>query len=328
MIDDVAFTPNIQVKTRRLNILPQNPESILDEEEKAVGPGRFPSWLHRKLPKGGNLTKTGGVISDNRLHTVCEEASCPNLLECWSKKTATFLVMGKECTRNCGFCDIDFSKEPKPIEEDEPQRIVDSIEQLGLKHVVITMVARDDLPDGGALHLSHIVKAIRLKLPEVTIELLTSDFAGNFKAWDIILEAAPEIFNHNVETVRELTPRVRHTATYERTLTLLKYCKTNGNKSLLVKSGLMVGLGETEEQVFETLNDLRNHGCDIVTMGQYLQPNNRKLLVKSFIHPDTFKKYEEFGHSIGIPHMYCGPFVRSSYNADLIIKTANSTKLV
>jgi lipoic acid synthetase len=301
-------------QSRRLNILPDNPETI--DSEKAVGPGRFPSWLHRKLPKGSGLPTTGEIINGNRLHTVCEEAKCPNLLECWSKKTATFLTMGKECTRNCGFCNIDFSKTPKELETDEPQRVADSVQQLGLKHVVLTMVARDDLPDGGAKHLAAIIAAIRNQTPGTTIEVLTSDFSGNTAAWDIIIAAQPEIFNYNIETVRELTPRVRHKATYERTLQLLSYVKKNRKTvQLLVKSGLMVGLGETEDEVKQTLQDLYNNGCDIVTIGQYLQANHKKLLVKSFVTPEQFKRYEEYGYALGFKHMYCGPFVRSSYNA-------------
>ena len=301
---------------KKLNILPQNPEET--NPAKAVGPGRFPSWLHRKLPKGLNLWKTGDVLAENRLHTVCEEAKCPNLLECWSKKTATFLVMGKECTRNCGFCDIDFSKAPKALELDEPDRVADSVKKLGLKHVVITMVARDDLVDGGAGHLLRIMKKVREEVPGVTLEVLTSDFCGNQEALDCIISGNPEVFNHNIETVREMTPRVRHKATYDRTLSLLKYMKTHGNSRMLVKSGLMVGLGETEEQVFSTIRDLKEAGCDMITMGQYLQPNNHKLLVKAFVTPEQFKKYEEFGYSLGVKHMFCGPFVRSSYNAGLI----------
>lgn len=309
-------------RSTRLNVLPPNPEE--GDSSKAVKPGRFPSWLHRQLPAGPNLLKTGKIIEENRLHTVCEEAKCPNLWECWSKKTATFLVMGKECTRSCGFCDIDFSKKPQPLDSDEPRRVAHSVAQLGLKHVVITMVARDDLSDGGANHLKEIVKAIRQALPEVTIELLTSDFGGNEAAWNTALESKPEIFNHNIETVRALTPRVRHTATYDRTLRFLQYSQQNKkNVGMKVKSGLMIGLGETEMQVHETLEDLHKHGCDIVTIGQYLQPNRHKLRVKEFIHPDQFKNYENYGRQIGIPHIYSGPFVRSSYNADLVIAHVN-----
>lgn len=311
-------TPKVK-KSNRLNILPKNPEEA--DPTQAVGPGRFPSWLHRKLPSGSELWNTGNVLEDNRLHTVCEEAKCPNLLECWSKKTATFLAMGKECTRNCGFCDIDFKKTPKPLEDDEPSRIADSVKKLGLRHAVITMVARDDLPDGGSEHIAKIIHEIRKQTPETTIEVLTSDFSGNMQSLDIVLQAQPEIFNHNIETVRELSPRVRHTATYDNTLRVLEHAKKHRTFSkMLVKSGIMVGLGETKKQVEETLQDLANIGCDIVTIGQYLQPNRRKLLVKAFIHPDEFKYYEEYGLSLGINHMYCGPFVRSSYNAGLVLQ--------
>lgn len=323
MLNSERFDTTPKLKSHRLNVLPSNPEK--SRPDSAVGPGRFPSWLHRKLPKGSELWQTGRILQENRLHTVCEEANCPNLLECWSKKTATFLAMGKECTRNCGFCDIDFTKAPKPLEADEPERIADSVIKLGLRHVVITMVARDDLPDGGAAHIAKIIQTIREKSDEVTIEVLTTDFSGNTHSLDIVLKAAPEIFNHNTETVRSLTPRVRHTATYERTLMVLNYAKSHRvNPHMRVKSGIMVGLGETRAEVEETLQDLAKAGCDIVTMGQYLQPNQRKLLVKAFIHPDEFKYYEEYGHSIGIPHMYCGPFVRSSYNANLVIQQANN----
>lgn len=321
MMNNERFDTAPKVKTKRLNVLPQNPETA--NEDQVVGPGRFPSWLHRKLPHGSTLSHTGNVLQENRLHTVCEEAKCPNLLECWSKKTATFLAMGKECTRNCGFCDIDFTKKPKALEADEPARIADSVKKLGLHHVVITMVARDDLPDGGSAHIAKIIHEIRKEVEGATIEVLTSDFSGNLESLDIVLKAQPEIFNHNIETVRALTPRVRHTATYDRTLSILAHAKKHRiHPKMLVKSGIMVGLGETKAQVQETLHDLANAGCDIVTMGQYLQPNQRKLLVKSFIHPDEFKYYEEYGHSIGISRMYCGPFVRSSYNADEIYRSS------
>ena len=306
-------------KTHKLNILPPNPEEAAPD--RAVGLGRFPSWLHRKLPEGTNLSQTGSVINENRLYTVCEEAKCPNLLECWSKKTATFLVMGKECTRNCGFCDIDFDKQPKALEDSEPERVVDSVIKLGLKHVVITMVARDDLSDGGAQHLAKIIQKLRQQTAETTIEVLTSDFEGNLEALEHVLQAKPDIFNHNIETVRELTPRVRHKATYDRTLKVLSYAKSRG---FLVKSGLMVGLGENEEQVQQTIKDLAEVGCDIITIGQYLQANRKKLLVKSFITPEQFKKYEHYGYNVGVKHMYCGPFIRSSYNANLVIKDAQN----
>lgn len=321
MNEKETLDPNHKARKNRLNILPENPESSSTEKEKSIGLGRFPSWLHRKLPRGGNLFKTQDVINEKRLHTVCEEARCPNRFECWSRKTATFLTMGKTCTRNCGFCSIDFSKSPKPLEVDEPERIAASIKSLGLKHVVLTMVARDDLSDGGAEHLKEIVLAIRKAHFPITIELLTSDFSGNKAAWDVIARSKPEVFNYNIETVRELTPRVRHKATYERTLEFLKYMRKKKElEGALIKSGFMVGLGETEGQVFQTLRDLKAAGCDIVTMGQYLQPMHQKLLVKEFVSPEQFQLYENYGLSIGLKKVYAGPFVRSSYNADLILQ--------
>lgn len=315
---DQSFPIFPQAKSRRLNVLPSNPED--SDPQAVVGLGRFPSWLHRPLPAGSQIKKTGSVLAGQRLHTVCEEAKCPNLLECWSKKTATFLVMGKECSRSCGFCDIDFSKQPKSLEVDEPERVATSVELLHLKHVVITMVARDDLSDGGSHHLVKVMEAVRARVPEVTIEVLTSDFAGNLEALQTVLAAKPEIFNHNIETVRELTPRVRHKATYQRTLEVLAYASTHRiYPHMKVKSGLMVGLGETEEHVYATLQDLKKVGCDIVTIGQYLQPNRHKLAVKAFVTPEQFKKYEAFGYALGLTYMYCGPFIRSSYNANLAL---------
>jgi lipoic acid synthetase len=297
------------------NPLPPNPEA--SSQEGTVGVGRFPSWLHRKLPTGGNFFKTHTILSKHRLNTVCEEAKCPNRFECYSKKTATFLALGKACTRACGFCDIDFTKNPKAPEEDEPRRIALSVRELGLKHVVITMVARDDLPDGGAAHIAQIIQEVRLLCPDVSIEVLTSDFSGNFPSLDLVLDQRPEIFNHNIETVRSLTPRIRHKATYERTLSVLQYAKAQ-NKALFIKSGIMVGLGETPQEVEQTITDLHLAGCDIITIGHYLQADPRKLLVKAFITPEQFKAYEQFGISLGVKHMYCGPFVRSSYNAHAI----------
>ena len=295
---------------KKLNILPENPE------EESLG--RFPSWLHRKLPLGGQIFKTDGIIGKYRLNTVCEEAKCPNRFECYSKKTATFLALGKECTRNCGFCDIDFSKTPKAPEADEPERIAHSVRELGLKHAVITMVARDDLPDQGAGQIRSIIRAVRKENPGVTIEVLISDLSGDVKLLYIVLDEKPEIFNHNIETVRSLSPRIRHKADYERTLSVLREAKRSG-KVVFVKSGIMVGLGEKEGEVKETLEDLAAAGCGIITIGQYLQASRSKLRVKEFVHPDQFKAYEEYGVKLGV-RMYCGPFVRSSYNANLFME--------
>lgn len=294
----------------KLNILPENPD------EEALG--RFPSWLHRKLPRGGDTFKTGAILEKYNLNTVCEEAKCPNRLECYSKKTATFLALGKECTRNCGFCDIDFTKTPKAPEADEPERIAHSVRDLGLRHVVITMVARDDLADKGASQIAKIIRTVREINPGVTIEVLTSDFSGDLKALDIVLTEKPEIFNHNIETVRALSPRVRHKAEYDRTLSILRHAKNSG-QVFYVKSGIMVGLGESIAEVEETLRDLKMAGCDVVTIGQYLQASRAKLRVKSFVAPEQFKKFEEYGLMLGLKHVYSGPFVRSSYNASLFV---------
>lgn len=302
---------------KKLHVLPAHEEK--PDPLKVVKPGRFPSWLHRTLPKGSDLWKTKQIIGDNRLHTVCEEAKCPNLFECWSKKTATFLIMGKECTRNCGFCDIDFSKTPKSLDPEEPEKVAQSVIELGLKHVVITQVARDDLKDGGAYHLTETIKAIRNMSPSVTIEVLTSDLEGNHDALDVILDAKPDIFNHNIETTRSYTHRVRHKATYDRTLSLLKKVASKPNGPY-VKSGLMVGLGESIEEIKETIRDLNDAGCQIITIGQYLQANPRKLRVKSFVTPEQFKELEEYGYEIGVTFMFCGPFVRSSYNAKEVLE--------
>jgi len=298
----------------KLNILPDNPDIHAS--------GRFPSWLHRKIPRGGEIFKTSAILDKYRLNTVCEEFKCANRLECFTKKTATFLALGRECTRNCGFCAIDFSKKPKPPEADEPERIALSVKELGLKHAVITMVARDDLPDKGAAHIAAIIRNIREINPKVTIEVLTSDFSGDLQALDLVLREKPEIFNHNIETVRSLSPRVRHTAEYDQTLRVLKYAH-DSKTTLFIKSGIMVGLGETPEEVQETIKDLSQVGCGIITIGQYLQASRNKLRVKEFVPLEQFEKYATFGRTLGVPHMYTGPFVRSSYNAAIFTKSIN-----
>jgi lipoyl synthase len=280
--------------------------------------GRFPSHLHRPLPPGSQMFKTNSILKKYRLNTVCEEAKCPNRLECYTHRTATFLALGKACTRNCGFCDIDFTKNPQPPEADEPDRIAHSVRELGLSHAVITMVARDDLPNGGAEHIASIVRAIRRENLRTTVEVLTSDFGGDFRALDLVLAERPDIFNHNLETVRSLTPRVRHRAEYDRSLSILRYAKESGRTGY-VKSGIMLGFGETDEEVLETLRDLAKAACDIITIGQYLQPSRMKLRVKEFIPLERFQAYEKEGAALGVKHMYCGPFVRSDYNANLFV---------
>lgn len=302
------------VLRQKLNVLPSCEEE--EVEGAVVGRGRFPSWLHRPLSTGATLHATERIMSRHRLYTVCEEAKCPNLPDCWSHGVATFLIMGRECTRQCGFCDIAFSRVPLPLDAEEPSRVAASVQELGLRHVVITMVARDDLPDGGAHHLATVVETVRRQNALVTVEVLTSDFGGNEEAWRVVAETAPDVFNHNIETVRELSPRVRHRATYERSLSLLRYAAAHRKQGKMkVKSGLMVGLGETDSQLYATLVDLKAAGCDIVTIGQYLQSSARRLRVKAFVPPHKFDEYASWGTAMGISLMQCGPFVRSSYHA-------------
>ncbi|MEG0037158.1 MAG: lipoyl synthase [Victivallaceae bacterium] len=278
---------------------------------------RLPSWLRKTLPKGRALSSTAHNLKIERLHTVCEEALCPNKTECWSQHTATYLALGSVCTRRCGFCDIDHSLTPPLPDSGECDRIADSVVQLKLRHTVITMVSRDDLLDGGATHLSEIIHKIRCRSPKTTVETLSSDFQGNDESLKILLRAAPEIFNHNLETVERLSPLVRHKATYKRSLNVLSLA-AKANVSMGIKSGIMVGLGEKEIEVKQTLDHLKNAGVTIVTIGQYLRPGKKKLAVKEYVLPETFSYYQSYGESIGL-FIYSGPFIRSSYNAAEII---------
>ena len=301
----------------------KSPFNIIQDKQE-VEP-KFPPWLRRKMPKGHEVYQTHEIINKFKLNTVCSEAKCPNRAYCFSKSTATFLVLGKACTRACSFCDIDFSKNPSLPEKDEPMRIAKSIALLKLKHVVITMVTRDDMPDGGAQAFANIMQKAKEMNPQITLEVLTSDFKGNQEALNLVLDQRPEIFNHNIETVRALTPRIRHKAQYDRTLDLLRFAKES-KRAQFVKSGIMVGLGETQDQVKETIVDLKNAGCDIITIGQYLQASKKKIAVKDYITPEQFKLYKEYAISIGIKYVYSAPFVRSSYNAKEVFQEITSTQ--
>ena len=278
----------------------------------------FPPWLRQKLPSNREYFKTKMLLESSNLHTVCEEAKCPNRFYCFEKKSATFLAHGKFCTRKCSFCDICFSSSPPPLDADEPKKIASAAKNLNLKHIVITMVTRDDLPDFGANHLSEIIKAVKLENPKSTIEVLTSDFQGKTSLLDIIISAKPHIFNHNIETTPSLSPKIRNKASYSLSLSVLRYVKEK-DASIYVKSGMMLGLGEKEAEVKQTICDLKENKCDIITIGQYLQPSAKCIEVKEFISPETFKYYEDFGRSIGVKQMYCGPFIRSSFNAEEMI---------
>ncbi|HRW58632.1 MAG TPA: lipoyl synthase [Chlamydiales bacterium] len=277
---------------------------------------KLPPWLKQKIPSD-EFFKTSKILKKAKLKTVCEEALCPNRFECFNRKTATFLALGKNCTRHCSFCNISHNAHPTMPDPLEPSHILDAIKELKLKHVVITMVTRDDLIDGGAHHMAKIIEMI-LNNTKTSVEVLTSDFKQNMHNLEQVLKASPTIFNHNLETVRRLSPTCRHIATYQGSLKVLSHAH-NFSSDLIIKSGIMVGLGETKDEVLETLNDLKNVGCQIVTIGQYLQPSKKNLPVKEFIPPDQFFYYKEMGQKIGIKQIISGPFVRSSYKAESFI---------
>ncbi len=284
---------------------------------KAAGVGRprLPEWLRLPLPTSAAYARTRNVLQDLRLHTVCESARCPNHWECWGRGTATFMIGGDRCTRACGFCAVSTAK-PLALEADEPERVAEATRRMGLRHVVITAVARDDVADGGADHFRRTIEAVRARNPGIVIEVLTPDFQDKDDAIRTVLSASPEIFNHNLETVRRLTPSVRHRATYDRSLSVLGKVRRMGSPGLLTKSGMMLGLGEREEEVLEAMRDLRSVDCDILTLGQYLQPTVRHLPVVEFIPPAKFDWYARQAEAMGFRHVASGPLVRSSYHAD------------
>jgi len=276
---------------------------------------RIPEWLRLKLPQNSSFTRTRGLLDELGLHTVCESAKCPNHWECWSKGTATFMIAGDRCTRACGFCAVSTSK-PLPLEGDEPNRVAEAVFRMKLKHVVITAVARDDLKDGGANHFRETIDAVRIRNPEIIIEVLVPDFLDKDYSLDMVLNAKPEIFNHNLETVRRLTPKVRSRANYERSLSVLQKVKERSDGKVYTKSGIMLGLGETESELFESLYDLRSSNCDMLTLGQYLQPSLCHLPVVNYVTPSKFDEYGAKARDMGFMHVASGPMVRSSYHAD------------
>jgi lipoyl synthase len=276
---------------------------------------RLPDWLRIRLPTTDGFSHTRALLDELNLNTVCQSARCPNHWECWSKGTATFMIAGDRCTRACGFCAVTTGK-PFALEADEPDRVAEATRRMGLKHVVITAVARDDLRDGGAAHFGQTISAVKRLNPDTVIEVLTPDFNDRDEAIETVLAAGPHIFNHNLETVRRLTPGVRSRATYERSLSVLAKAKTKAGSAIYTKSGLMLGLGETEEELFAALGDLRKAACDILTMGQYLQPTLKHLPVGEFVSPERFAAYGERAREMGFVHVASGPMVRSSYHAD------------
>jgi lipoic acid synthetase len=276
---------------------------------------RLPAWLRLPLPTSDTFARTRSLLDELNLHTVCESARCPNHWECWSKGTATFMIAGDRCTRACRFCAVTTAR-PVALEADEPARVAEATRRMGLKHVVITAVARDDLTDGGAAHFRETIEAVRARNSGIAIEVLTPDFNDDDASIETVLSARPHIFNHNLETVRRLTPSVRSRATYDRSLSVLRKVKNKCGAGIYTKSGLMLGLGETEEELFEALADLRRVGCDMLTLGQYLQPTLKHLPVIAFITPEKFAEYGDRARKMGFLHVASGPMVRSSYHAD------------
>jgi len=272
-----------------------------------------PEWIKVRLPSNPVFFSTKALVSDLKLHTVCESAQCPNRWECWSQGTATFMIAGERCTRACGFCAVSTAK-PFALEADEPQRVAEAVRRLKLKHVVITAVARDDLDDGGAEHFAQTIEAIRAVDPKIIIEVLTPDFNGKDFALQMVLDARPHIFNHNLETVERLTPAVRSRAKYRLSLDFLKRAKELRPESV-TKSGLMLGLGETENEIFQAMDDLREANVQVLTLGQYLRPTPQHLPVVEYINPETFTLYGDIARRKGFEFVASGPLVRSSYHA-------------
>jgi len=278
-----------------------------------VGGAEFPDWLKSKLTRKKQAETLRNILKSENLHTVCEEAKCPNIGECFSKGVATFLIMGNICTRNCAFCSIKTGI-PEPLDESEPFRLARQVKKMNLKHVVLTSPSRDDLDDGGAAFFAGTVKKIKEINLSTTVEVLIPDFMGDLNALETVIYSGIDVLNHNIETVKRLYPRIRPVADYERTLTILKKASDRSN-GFYVKSGFMVGLGEEKTEVIQLLSDLKSTGCNIITIGQYLRPTLRQLPVDRYVHPDEFKEMEELAYDIGFDYVISGPLVRSSYRA-------------
>jgi lipoic acid synthetase len=273
---------------------------------------RKPQWLRVKLPTGQEYIKVRNIVDKHKLHTICQSGNCPNMGECWGAGTATFMILGNVCTRSCGFCSV-FTGKPLPADWDEPMRVANSVKLMSVKHCVITSVDRDDLKDGGSIIWAETIKAIRKESPTTKFETLIPDFAGKWENLQRVIDVKPDIISHNIETVKRLTPQVRIQAKYDRSLEVLKRINEAGIRT---KSGIMVGLGEREEEVLEALDDLRSVNCDVVTIGQYLQPTPKNLPVAEFVHPDQFERYRLAAIAKGFMYVESGPLVRSSYHAE------------
>jgi lipoic acid synthetase len=283
-------------------------------------PSRKPPWLKVRLVTGPNYEELKGIMRGRSLHTVCEEAMCPNIRECWEEREATFLILGAKCTRRCGFCDVMTAK-PDPVDEDEPARIAEAVREMGLRYVVLTGVARDDLEDGGARIWASAIRAVRGAVPGIRVEVLPSDFKGGERDIATVLDAGPDVFAHNLETVRRLHDRIRPAFGYERSLEVLRFAKRQ-RPGQVTKSNLILGMGERPEEIPAALEDLRDAGIDILTVGQYLQPTTYHLPVDRWVHPDEFAEWKRAGEELGIAHVESGPLVRSSYHAGKQLKRA------
>ncbi|MGB3612922.1 MAG: lipoyl synthase [Elainellaceae cyanobacterium] len=286
-------------------------------KENAVVQASKPSWLRVKAPQWERVGSVKDILRDLKLNTVCEEASCPNIGECFSRGTATFLIMGPACTRACPYCDIDFEKVPQALDPAEPAQLAEAVRRMGLNHVVITSVNRDDLPDGGASQFVRCIESVRDLSPKTTIEVLIPDLCGNWTALEIILQAKPDVLNHNTETISRLYRRVRPQGDYQRSLELLKRSRQIAPQ-VYTKSGIMVGLGETDEEVRQTMADLRGVDCDILTIGQYLQPTQKHLGVAEFVTPQQFDAWRQAGEAMGFLQVVSSPLTRSSYHAEQV----------
>lgn len=271
-----------------------------------------PNWLRVKLPIGASYKHVRGLVDTHKLHTICESGNCPNMGECWSEGTATFMILGNICTRSCGFCAVATGR-PEPVDWDEPQRVAEAIHLMTVKHAVITSVDRDELKDGGSIIWYNTIKAVKSLNPGTTLETLIPDFRGNAEQVQRIIDAAPEVVSHNIETVERLTRQVRIQAKYRRSLDVLRMLKEGGMRT---KTGIMLGLGETKEEVIQSMEDLLTVGCDVLTLGQYLQPSKKHLAVQRFVHPDEFAELREIGYELGFDYVESGPLVRSSYHSE------------
>ncbi|MFC0775671.1 lipoyl synthase [Terrimonas alba] len=283
--------------------------AISDEKTTRV---KKPDWLRVKLPIGESYKHVRNLVDTHKLHTICESGNCPNMGECWGAGTATFMILGNVCTRSCGFCAVATGR-PEAVDWDEPQRVAEAIHLMKVKHAVITSVDRDELKDGGAMIWQNTIRAVKALNPETTLETLIPDFKGKKEDIDRIIGAAPEVVSHNIETVERLTRQVRIQAKYWRSMEVIRILKEGGRRT---KSGIMLGLGEKKEEVIQTIRDLKDNGCDVITIGQYLQPTAKHLPVQRFVHPDEFAEYREIGYSLGLDYVESGPLVRSSYHSE------------